>query len=89
VWYYEPQRDELVWVCKFLDVVPVSLVEAGEGGENEHALALASCVAASGEAIEVVLDDGGRRLAAIFVDWLRDKGFCWRRERVFCCVFEP
>lgn len=89
VWYYEPQRDELVRVCKFLDIVPVSLVEAGEGGENEHALALASCVAASGETIEVVLDDRGRRLVAIFVDWLRDKGFCWRRERVFCCVFEP
>lgn len=89
VWYYEPQRDELVWVCKFLDIVPVPLVEAGEGGENEDALALARCVAAGREAVEVVLDDRGRRLAAIFVDWLRDKGFRRRRERVFCCVFEP
>lgn len=84
----EAEGDQLVRIAESLDVVPVALVEAGEGGEDEDALALARCVAAGCEVVEIVFDDRRRRMAAVIADWLRDEGFRGRGERVFCGVFE-
>lgn len=52
----EAQRDQVVRVAQLDEVVPVLLVEAREGREDQHALAVADWVGCGGDIVHVVVD---------------------------------
>jgi hypothetical protein len=54
----EAQRDQVVWVAQLDQVVPVLLIEAREGRQDEHAFAVADWVRSSGDIVHVVVDYG-------------------------------
>ena len=63
---YEAKRDEVVGVGQREEVVPVSVVKACQGGEDEDALAILDGRGGGRDVVHVVVDDGwGRRGFAV------------------------
>jgi len=65
LWYYEAQRDEVVWVAELEEVVPVLLVELCQRCEDEDRLFVLDWRARVGHIVHVVMHDGRRGLWSV------------------------
>ena len=72
----------MVWVGKFLEIVPVSLVETGEGCEDEDCFEVAFGVGGGGNIVERVVDDWRWLWSATRCYGLLLKRCSRRRERI-------